>query len=104
MIVEYIRYTIPPEQAAAFEAAYAEARTALDSSDHCLGYEIARGVEDPEHYVVRIEWDSLDGHERGFRNGPGFAGFFAAVKPFFEQIDEMRHYEATPIVAAKRSV
>lgn len=103
MVIEYIRYTIPHEQAAAFEAAYAEARTALDSSEHCQSYEIARGVEEPEHYVVRIEWDSLAGHERGFRTGPGFAEFFAAVRPFFDQIAEMRHYEPTTITAAKQS-
>jgi quinol monooxygenase YgiN len=101
MVIEYIRYTIPPEQGATFEAAYAEARAVLDASEHCLGYEVARGVEEPEHYVVRIEWDSLAGHERGFRTSSGFADFFAAVRPFFDQIAEMRHYEATTIVAAE---
>jgi quinol monooxygenase YgiN len=95
MVIEYIRYTIPHEQAAAFESAYGKARAALDASEHCLGYEIARGVEEPEHYVVRIEWDSLAGHERGFRASPAFADFFAAVRPFFDQIAEMRHYQAT---------
>ena len=53
---------------------------------------MARGVEEPEHYVVRLEWDSVDGHEKGFGTSPRFAEFFDAVKPFFEQIDEMKHY------------
>jgi quinol monooxygenase YgiN len=95
MVIEYIRYTIPQEHGPALEAAYRKAGTSLDASEHCFGYEISRGIEEPEHYVVRIEWDSLEGHERGFRSGPGFADFFAAVKPFFDQITEMRHYEAT---------
>lgn len=88
------RYTITQEQAAAFEAAYAQAGAPLDASEHRLGYEVARGVEEPEHYVLRIEWDSLEGHETGFRTGPGFAGFFAAVRPFFDRVSEMRHYAA----------
>ena len=59
---------------------------------NCVAYEVARGVEQPEHFVVRIEWDSIEGHEQGFRSSPGFGEFFAAVQPFFADIDEMKHY------------
>lgn len=92
MIVEYIRYTVPSDQADDFEAAYERAGRVLDADPHCLAYEVARGVEEPEHFTVRIEWDSVEGHEQGFRTGPGFAEFFAAVKPFFRGIQEMKHY------------
>ena len=93
MVVEYIRYTVPAVQAEQFEQAYRQAGEVLDADEHCLRYEIGRGVEEPEHFVVRIEWDSIEGHERGFRASPGFAEFFSAVKPFFSQIAEMKHYE-----------
>jgi len=36
----------------------------------------------------------MEGHEQGFRSSPEFRDFFAAVKPFVGDIDEMRHYEA----------
>jgi heme-degrading monooxygenase HmoA len=100
MVVEYIRYRVPAERHREFEDAYAQARLALEDSSHCLGYEVAHGIEEPDNYVVRIEWDSVDGHEQGFRQSPGFGPFFAAVKPFFEQIEEMRHYELTPMASA----
>jgi heme-degrading monooxygenase HmoA len=99
MVVEYIRYRVPSERHREFEDAYAQARPALEDSSHCLGYEVAHGIEEPDNYVVRIEWDSVDGHEQGFRQSPGFGPFFAAVKPFFEQIEEMRHYELTSIAS-----
>jgi len=92
MVVEYIRYRIPAEQAGAFEAAYAQAGAILQQDSHCLAFEIARGVEEPEHFIVRIEWDSLEGHEQGFRRSPRFGEFFAAVRPFFGEIEEMKHY------------
>lgn len=92
MIVEYIRYTIPDAQHAAFEHAYDQAQTVLQASPHCFGYEVARCVEAPESYIVRIEWDSLDGHLHGFRTDPAFGTFFAAVRPFVDNIAEMRHY------------
>jgi quinol monooxygenase YgiN len=100
MIVEYIRYSLPPSRANEFEAAYTAASSALDTSPHCLRYELARGVEEPQNWVLRIEWDSLDGHEHGFRSSPEFAEFFRAVQPFFDAIQEMRHYERTAVASA----
>jgi quinol monooxygenase YgiN len=92
MIVEYIRYTIPEAQHHAFEAAYQQAQTALLASPHCLHYELAHCVEEADSYIIRIEWDSLDGHLQGFRTSAEFRTFFAAVRPFVNHIAEMRHY------------
>ena len=85
-------YAIPAGQAAAFEDAYRRAGAILAADEHCLGHEVARGVEYPDRYVVRIEWDSVEGHEQGFRKSPAFGDFFALVKPFFDAIEEMTHY------------
>lgn len=92
MILEYIRYAVPPERAAEFLSAYGAAAEEMRASPHCIAFEVARGIEEPEHFIVRIEWDSKKGHEDGFRKEPGFAGFFAKVKPFFSCIQEMKHY------------
>jgi quinol monooxygenase YgiN len=97
MVVEYIRYRIPHERQERFEAAYRDAAGSLDASEHCLAYELSHGVEESERYILRIEWDSLDGHEQGFRRSPEFQSFFAAVRPFVDDIEEMRHYSLTSI-------
>jgi quinol monooxygenase YgiN len=94
MVVEYIRYRVAADRRDEFERAYAQAGTPLAASSHCLHYEVARGVEEPDSYIVRIEWDSLEGHERGFRQSPEFREFFASVQPFVHEIEEMRHYES----------
>ena len=93
MIVEYIRYQIPDDDAQAFEDAYRAAAESLEASAHCERYEVARCTEDPAAYTVRIEWDSAEGHLQGFRGSPQFGSFFAAVRPYVERIQEMRHYE-----------
>ncbi len=92
MIVEYIRYTAAGDRADALVEAYRQAGDLLEADEHCLSYDVARGVEHPDRVVVRIAWDSLEGHERGFRTGPHFAGFLALVGPFIDAIDEMEHY------------
>lgn len=108
MIVEYIRYMLRKSAtgsaetaSAAFEAAYRIASSSLDASPHCIAYELSRCKEEQERYILRIEWDSIEGHMRGFRRAPEFASFLAAIKAFIDQIEEMQHYCLTPVVASK---
>jgi quinol monooxygenase YgiN len=95
MVVEYIRYTVDDARAAAFAEAYRQAAVALDASEHCERYEVSRCSEDPTRHIVRIEWDSEEGHLTGFRRSAEFAGFLEAVRPFVHDIEEMRHYHVT---------
>jgi quinol monooxygenase YgiN len=95
MVVEYIRYSIDDGRAKAFAQAYLRAAEALEASEHCQRYEVSRCTEDPTQHVVRIEWDSEDGHLSGFRKSPEFRRFFEAVGPFVNDIEEMRHYQVT---------
>lgn len=97
MIMEYIRYRIPAERQLDFEGAYVKAAEALDASPHCLAYELARFVEEPERYVLRIDWDSLEGHLQGFRSSAEFRRFLGHVRAFVSNIEEMQHYEAMSV-------
>lgn len=92
-MIEIIRYNIAAGQEAAFEDAYRKAGEHLRASPHCLSYQITRCVEEPGRYIVRIEWDSLEGHLQGFRKSPVFRDFFALVRPYVGAIEEMQHYE-----------
>lgn len=95
MIVEYIRYRIDPSRNTAFEEAYTRAGQLLDASPHCERWESARCVDAPDKQIVRIEWDSAEGHLEGFRRSPDFRPFLEATKPFFNDIEEMTHYQVT---------
>jgi quinol monooxygenase YgiN len=97
VVIEYIRYRVPEPRAQALVEAYREAQASLEASPHCLGFELSRCTEAPESFVLRIHWDSEEGHLQGFRKGPEFGAFFRAVQPFLENVEEMRHYAATPI-------
>lgn len=100
MIVEYIRYEV--EDAAALVQAYEAARRSLDASPHCLAYELSHCTEEPRSLILRIEWDSNEGHLEGFRKSADFGPFLQAIRPFVGQIREMRHYAPTAVVARRR--
>ncbi|MFB9238774.1 putative quinol monooxygenase [Plantactinospora siamensis] len=97
MVIEYIRYKLQPERLDGFEAAYARAAVALRAAPQCVDYELLRSTEDPSRYVLRIEWTSAEEHLRGFRSGPHFAEFFAEIRPYLPDIEEMTHYAPTPV-------
>ncbi|HWD04989.1 MAG TPA: antibiotic biosynthesis monooxygenase [Amycolatopsis sp.] len=99
-VLEYLRYTVAPGRTAAFEAAYAEAATSLAKAPECVGYELSRCVDDPTRYLLRIEWTSAEAHLEGFRRGPHFPPFFAAIGAYVDDLDEMRHYRPTAVAGA----
>jgi quinol monooxygenase YgiN len=108
MIVEYIRYRLSKhatdshgETPGGLEAAYRTASSSLDASQHCLGYELTRCVEEQDRYILRIEWDSVEGHLTGFRRAAEFAAFLEAIKPYIGEIEEMQHYALTSVVRNK---
>ncbi len=100
-VVEIIRYKIPADQQKNFEAAYAAGGKFLQASPYCLHYEVIHGIEEPERYIVRIHWTSKEDHEKLFRQSAEFRSFFKEVRPFFNNIEEMKHYDQTTISWSK---
>ncbi|MCI3932734.1 group II truncated hemoglobin [Streptomyces sp. AN091965] len=95
--VEYIRYRVPAERAAEFLSAYTRAAVPLAAAPQCVDYELARCEEDFEHFVLRITWTSTKDHLEGFRSSEHFRDFFAHIRPYVENIEEMRHYTPTSV-------
>jgi quinol monooxygenase YgiN len=102
MTVEYIRYDLGAHQAEEFVNAYAVAADALRAAPECMAFELTQCEEAPRSFILRSEWKSTAAHLEGFRRGPHFPPFLAAIKPFIGEIAEMRHY-ATTSVAWKRT-
>ena len=101
MIVEYIRYRVTEsERRVDFEKAYEAAAQQLDLAPQCLGYELSHGIEEPDRYILRIEWTSVEDQEQGFRGGPHFPPFLAAIRPYIGDIEEMKHYTRTSVASA----
>jgi heme-degrading monooxygenase HmoA len=71
-------------------------RTAQAVISRATGYrrsEFHRGVEEPESFLLRIEWDTLDAHMRGFRQGPLHGEWRSHFFQFVDGPPHMTHYE-----------
>ncbi len=94
MIVEYLRYTIDETRQKNFISDYKKASVPLLKSVYCESYEFCQCVEDPSKFIIRIQWTSAEDHLKGFRGSDEFKEFLPLIRPYIENIDEMRHYQA----------
>lgn len=101
MSIEYIRYTIPAEQHEQFLSDYAKAAEFLQASPVCLGYDLTQGEEEPNNFILRIKWISTKDHLEGFRKSEDFGKFLGLIRPYYNDIQEMKHYEPTPVAWEK---
>ena len=98
MIPEYIRYELKTHAPVDLIAAYTAAGEHLRVAPECLAYELSRCKDAETVFILRIEWRSARDHMEGFRKGPHFPPFLAAIRPFIGEIAEMRHYEPTAVI------
>ena len=93
MILEIADIRIPPGQQAAFDAAIRQGIESVASKAAGFrGFEVRKGIESPERYILMIHWETLEDHTVGFREGPLFAQWRAIVGPFFAVPPVVEHF------------
>ncbi len=101
MILELADIRIHPGQQTAFDEAIRRGvETVIAPAAGFQSYQVHRGVESPERYLLTIHWDSLEAHTVGFRQSPAFAQWRAIVGPYFAAPPAVEHFE---VVAASSS-
>jgi heme-degrading monooxygenase HmoA len=92
MVLEHAVLTVCSEQAAAFEEALVKARAVISAAVGFLSLTVRRGIESPDHYLLLIEWESLEDHTVGFRQSDAFVEWRGHIGPFFESPPVVDHY------------
>ena len=94
MILELADIRITPGKNADFDAAIERGvETVIAKAKGFLGYEVQRGIESPNRYVLMIRWETLANHTIDFRESPAFAQWRAIVGPFFASPPQVEHFE-----------
>ena len=94
MILELADIRITPGRNADFDAAIERGvETVIAKAKGFLGYEVQRGIESPNRYVLMIRWQTLANHTIDFRESPAFAQWRAIVGPFFASAPQVEHFE-----------
>lgn len=95
MVLEIAHYTAQPGKAEDFQAGLLKGIEIIRKAKGCMSATPRRQIEDPEQFIVMIEWETLEDHTVGFRGSPQFleyrshlAGLFVEpiLAPHFQEI------------------
>jgi heme-degrading monooxygenase HmoA len=94
MILELADIRITPGKNADFDAAIERGvETVISKAKGFLGYQVQRGIESPDRYMLMIRWETLANHTVDFRESAAFAQWRAIVGPFFAAAPQVEHFE-----------
>ncbi|HYB49840.1 MAG TPA: antibiotic biosynthesis monooxygenase family protein [Burkholderiaceae bacterium] len=94
MILEIAEFSIRPGTQSEFDAAIRRGvETVVATSPGFRRYEVQRGIESPERYVLLIEWDSVEDHTVVFRGSNAFSRWREIVGPYFAKPPAVEHFE-----------
>jgi heme-degrading monooxygenase HmoA len=93
MVLEHAVLDVRPGSGRDFEAAFAVAKPIIASAPGFRSLRLTRCVEEPDRYVLLVEWVSVDAHEEGFRRSPAYEEWRRLLHHFYPNRPEVRHYE-----------
>ncbi len=94
MVLEIARYTVQAEKARAFRnAMLTGGMPIIRRAEGCHSATLRQQIEDPQVFILTIEWETLEHHTVRFRGGPSFADYRATIAGLYEGAIEVFHYQ-----------
>lgn len=91
VVYEMARITVIPGKEADFEAGVAKALPIFHQARGCRGVELQRSVEEPNQYILVVQWETVDDHMVHFRGSEGFEEWRRLVGPYFDKPPVVGH-------------
>jgi len=92
MIVELAIIRAKTGQENAMREGLQAARAVISQAEGYRGSAFHQGIEDPQRFVLRIEWDSVDAHVKGFRDGPLFPQWRGHFGQYIDGAPDVSHF------------
>lgn len=93
MILEAAQLQVRPGQSREFEAAFSIAKAIISSMPGYRSHALQRCLEREGHYLLLVEWDSVEAHEVGFRKSPQYQEWRKLLHHFYDPFPTVLHYE-----------
>ncbi len=93
MIVEHAVLEVVPGQEAAFEEAFATAKTLIRQAAGFHSLRLSRCVEEPNQYLLLVDWQQLEDHTIGFRGSTAYQEWRSLLHHFYDPFPTVTHYE-----------
>ncbi|HET6473124.1 MAG TPA: antibiotic biosynthesis monooxygenase [Pseudomonadales bacterium] len=91
-VLEHAMLDVRPGQTQAFEAAFAKAQAIIAASPGYRSHRLEQCVEQPNRYLLLVEWDSLEAHTVGFRGSAPYQEWKALLHHFYDPFPTVVHF------------
>ncbi|OGJ71444.1 antibiotic biosynthesis monooxygenase [Candidatus Peribacteria bacterium RIFOXYA1_FULL_56_14] len=92
MILEAAILNVREGETAAFEEAFGQARSIIESMQGYVSHQLQRCIEAPHQYLLLVNWESLEDHTIGFRQSAEYQEWKRLLHHFYEPFPNVEHY------------
>ena len=93
MILEVAVLDVIPSRASDYEVAFAQAKSIIASMPGFVSLKLERCIEDPNRFLLLVEWETLEDHTVGFRGSAEYQQWRALLHEFYDPFPTVEHYE-----------
>jgi heme-degrading monooxygenase HmoA len=93
MVIEIALLTAKAGAAEQLREGLRAARPVIARAEGYRGSVFYQGVENPESIILQVEWDTLEAHVPGFRQGPLLAEWRSHFYHLLDGTPTVTHYE-----------
>ncbi len=93
MIVEHALLHVIPHRTDEFEIAFADAKSIISSMPGFVNLTLSRGIEQPNTYLLLVEWERLEDHTEGFRTSDRYQEWKTLLHHFYEPFPVVSHFD-----------
>ncbi len=95
MALEIAFIEVAPARHSEFELAVRRAvAEVLSKAVGFKDFQLHKGIERPNTYTFHIQWETLEDHTVGFREGPLFPQWRAIIGEFFAKPPVVEHWDS----------
>ena len=100
MILEVATLDVRDGGTAAFELAFAEAKSIIASMPGFDGLDLQRCIENDHQYMLLVRWNTLEDHTVGFRQSPQYQEWRKLLHHFYDPFPTVLHYTHVALAVA----
>lgn len=93
MIVEHALLHVIPHRTDEFEVVFADAKSIISSMPGFVNLTLSRGIEQPDVYLLLVEWERLEDHTEGFRKSDRYQEWKTLLHHFYEPFPVVSHFD-----------
>ncbi|MES2808976.1 MAG: antibiotic biosynthesis monooxygenase [Bacteroidota bacterium] len=93
MILEAVIFNVIPGREIQFEQDFAIAGQYISAIRGYIKHSISRCIEQPNQYLLLVEWETLEAHTIGFRESVEYLEWKRLLHHYYDPFPVVQHYQ-----------